>query len=111
MSSIQASKRKRTNDTITQISDLPVGILVDVSTYLSKPSRALLSVAFTSPSSSWKNNNLMHRLSSISAAIVSSSEWDILDFEDIEKSLAKRLSDDDMFAVLQCISAQNVLKS
>ena len=111
MSSTQTNKRRRTNDTVTHITDLPIGILVDISEYLAQPSRAILAVAFTSPSSSWKNNNLMHRLSSISAAIVSSSEWDILDFEDIEKSLAKRLSDDDMFAVLQCISAQNVLKS
>ena len=88
------------------ISDLPVGILVDVSAYLSKPSRALLAVA-SAPSSSWenKNNYSMHRLSSISTAIVSSSEWDTLDFMDIEKSLANRLSDDDVYAILQCISA------
>jgi len=33
-----------------------------------------------------------------------------LDFEDIEKGLASSLSDDDMSAVLQCISAHDVLK-
>jgi len=111
MSSIQTNKRRRT--IVTHINDLPVGILVDVSAYLSKPSRALLAVAFTAPSTSWQNNdnNLMHRgASSISTAIVSSSEWGTLDFEDIEKSLAKRLSDDDMFAILVCINAQDVLK-
>jgi len=108
----QTNKRRRTNDTITQISDLPVGILVDVSAYLSKPSRAILAVAFSAPSSSWQNINkyLMHRPSPISTAIVSSSEWDTLDLVDVEKSLASRLSDDDMFAMLVCINAQDVLK-
>ena len=110
MSATQNNKRRRTDDTITHISDLPVGILVDVSTYLSKPSRAMLAVAFTAPTTSWKNNDLMHRLSPISKAIVSSSEWDILDFMDIEKSLANRLLDDDISAVLQCINAHDVLK-
>jgi len=109
MSSVQTSKRRRTDDTL-YISDLPIGILVDVSSYLSKFSRAILAVAFTAPSTSWQNNDLMHRLSPISTAIVSSSEWDTLDFVDIEKSLAYSLSDDDLYAVLQCISAHDVLK-
>ena len=108
----QTNKRRRTDDTATHISELPVGILVDVSAYLAKPSRALFAVAFIAPSSSWqnKNNDLMHRPSSISTAIVSAQQWDTLDFEDIEKSLEIRLSDDDMYAVLQCINARNVLK-
>ena len=109
----QTNKRRRTDDTVTHISDLPVGILVDVSAYLSKPSRAMLAVAFTAPSTSWQNehNYSMHRpSSSTSKAIISSSDWDTLDFMDIEKSLANRLSDDDMYAVLQCINAQDVLK-
>ena len=110
MASIQTNKRRRTDNTVTHISDLPVGILVDVSAYLSKPSRAMLAAAFTAPSTSWQNNDSMRRPSSISTAIVSSSEWDTLDFMDIEKSLANRLSDDDMYAVLQCINAQDVLK-
>jgi len=32
-----------------------------------------------------------------------SSQWEILDFEEVEKSLAKKLTDDDLFAVLSCI--------
>jgi len=110
MASKQTNKRRRTDDTITHISELPVGILVNVSAYLSKPSRAILAVAFTAPSSSWQNNDLMHRPSSISTAIVSAQQWDTLDFEDIEKTLANRLSDNDVYAVLQCINAQNTLK-
>jgi len=66
----------------------------------------MLAVAFTAPSSSWQNNNLMHRPSPISTAIISSSDWGTLDFMDVEKSLAGRLSDYDMFAILQCINAQ-----
>ena len=113
MASIQTNKRRRTDNAVIHISDLPVGIIVDVSAYLSKPSRAMLAVAFTAPSSSWsnsKNIKLYHQSSSTSKAIISSSKWDILDFVDIEKSLANRLSDDDMSAVLQCINAQDVLK-
>ena len=51
----------------------------------------MLAVAFTAPSSSWQNehNYTMHRQSSsTSKAIISSSDWDTLDFMDIEKSLA-----------------------
>jgi len=107
------NKRRKTDDTITHITELPVGIIVDVSEYLSKPSRAILAVAFTAPSSSWKNKNnySMHsQSSSTSKAIVAAQQWDALDFEDVEKSLAIKLSDDDMYAVLQCINAQDVLK-
>jgi len=88
------------------ISKLPVGILVNVSTYLSKPSRAMLAVAFSPSSSSSSSSSL----SSNSKAIVSSTRWDALDFQDIEENLANKLTDDDMHAVLQCISAHDVLK-
>jgi len=110
MSSIQTNKRRRT--IVTHINDLPVGILVDVSAYLSKPSRALLAVAFTAPSTSWQNNdnNLMHRgASSISTAIVSSSEWGTLDFEDIEKSLAKRLDKHVELMILKLSTVEDVI--
>lgn len=110
MASIQTNKRRRTDNTVTHISDLPVGILVDVSAYLSKPSRAMLAAAFTAPSTSWQNNDSMHRPSPISTAIVSAQQWNTLDFVDIEKKLANRLSDDDLSAMLQCINAQDVLK-
>ena len=48
--------------------------------------------------------------SPITTAIVSASQWDILDFEDIERELANKLTDDDISAVLQCINAQDALK-
>ena len=48
---------------ILHISDFPIGFIADVSAYLPKPSRAILAVAFSAPSASWKNDDdLMHRL-------------------------------------------------
>eukprot|EP00984_Skeletonema_dohrnii_P006858 scaffold2436_cov80-Skeletonema_dohrnii-CCMP3373.AAC.11 len=38
------------------------------------------------------------------------AQWDVLDFVDIPTSLASRLSDDDLGAVLVCIDAKNELK-
>jgi len=110
MATNDTSKRRRTANDTLHITDLPVGILVDVSTYLSKPSRAIFAAAITAPSSSWKNDNLMHRLSDRSRAIISPLQWDTLDFADIESNLAKKLTDNDIHAILQCISAQDVLK-
>ena len=55
----------------------------------------------------------MHRPSSFtraSDAIISAHQWDILDFEDVDKELANMLSDDDLCSILQCINAQDVLK-
>ena len=103
------NKRQRTAADTLHINDLPIGFIVDVSAYLPKPSRAILAVAFTS-SSLWQNNDLMHRLSPISTAIISASQWDILDFEDIDKELANKLTDDDFNALLKSISARDVLK-
>jgi len=52
----------------------------------------------------------MHRLSPISKAIISAQQWDTLDFEDIEKELANKLTDNDISAILKSINAQDVLK-
>jgi len=108
MATINVNKRRRTAADTLHISELPVGILADVSAYLPKPSRALFAVAFSEPSSSSKNND--YQLSPISTAIVSATQWDILDFEDIEKELANKLTDDDISAVLKCINAHDMLK-
>jgi hypothetical protein len=83
--------RRRTDVQCNHIIDLPVGLLVHVATYLAKPSRALFAVAMTASSSSsdWKTTLhyfMQEELSDNSKAILSSLEWDVLDFEDIEKS-------------------------
>jgi len=102
--------RKRTAANTLHISDLPIGFIADVSAYLPKPSRAILAVALSAPSTSWQNDDLIHRLSPISKAIVSASQWDILDFEDINKALANKLTDDHLDAILKCVNAHDVLK-
>jgi len=102
-------KRRTAADTL-HISDLPIGFIADVSAYLPKPSRALLAVSFSAPSTSWQNDDLMHRQSPISEAIVSSQQWDTLDFGDVEEDIANKLTDNDISAILKCINAHDVLK-
>ena len=100
------------------ISELPIGILVDVSAYLAKPSRAILAVVFSPPSiipSNPLNSPIppdfsVYQSSPISKAIISASQWDILDFEDVEKKLANKLLDNDIYAILKSINAHDVLK-
>jgi len=108
MASISTNKRRRTTADVLYISDLPIGFIADVSEYLAKPSRAILAVAFSTLSS--QNDDLMHRLLDISTAIVSASRWDVLDFEAIDKELANRLTDDDVWEILTSINARDVLK-
>jgi len=111
MATIPSNKRQRTAEQSLNISNLPDGILANVASYLAQPSRALFAVA-TAPSKSWTRDNFSigSKHQQTVAAILSSDEWEELDFEDIEKSLAVKLTDDDIHAVLKCISAQDVLK-
>lgn len=112
MSTTNKRRRRRTCADGLHVSDLPIGFLVDVSAYLSKPSRALFAVAMTAPSSFWRDDvNSEMRKSATSQAIVSSTQWEALDFVDIEKKLAKKLSDDDVGAILTCINAKQTLKT
>lgn len=85
------------------INDLPVEVLTNVASFLPTPSRALFAVSLTAPSSSWVDSREERQLSETSKAIMSpSSQWEILDFEEVEKSLAKKLTDNDLYAVLSC---------
>jgi len=79
------------------LSDLPTATLAHVSNYLPAPSRALFAVA------------LNHHDSSL-AIIGNHHQWDVLDFGEIEKDLAAKISDDDMRGVLCSIDAINNLK-
>lgn len=99
--------RQKTDNDALHISDLPIGFIVNVSEYLPKPSKAMLAVALSAPSSSWNVNSIP---SNVSKAIVSASQWGILDFEDVNKELANKLTDDDIYAVLKCINAHDVIK-
>ena len=104
---------------LLHINDLPDGILVHIAKYLAKPSVALLVVALVAPSTStsWSDDfrstqpGAWQPTSASNAIVTSASSddnniWTVLDFGDIEKSLAAKLTDDDINAVLQCISAK-----
>lgn len=115
----ESNKRRRTAAPPPDlcIADLPDIILVDVASYLTTPSCALFAVAMTAPSISWYKNRHreVNQLSSDTTKVIISSigpdKKEVLDFEDIEKSLAKKLTDDDVSAVLICIDAANNLKT
>ena len=86
------------------ITDLPIGIMTNVASFLPKPSRALFAVSLTAPSSSWQDTSEEKQLSETRKAIMSpSSQWKILDFVEDEESLAEKLTDVDLCAVLACI--------
>ena len=127
-----SNKRRRDSSptSLINIYHLPDTILADnVATYLPKPSRAIFAVAMSAPLSSWANAINHSSISITSTAILAASPsknerqlqeygvhgengdmWAILDFEDIEKSLASKLSDDDLSAILICTNAVNRLR-
>jgi hypothetical protein len=77
------------------LSDLPTGALAHVSSFLTSPSRALFAVALNARDSS---------------AAIAGDSWGVLDFGDIGKDLAAKLSDEDIRGVLLSIDAVNNLK-
>ena len=83
-----------------RLSDLPIGALSHVSSYLpSLPSRAFFAVAL----------NYYRDTDSCSAIV--GDQWDVLDFGDIEKEQAVNLTDDDFRNILLSIDAVNNLKA
>jgi hypothetical protein len=96
-----SKQRRSSNAADCLLSDLPNGLLAHTATFLSAPSRALLAVALDVESSAAFSPNER------SSAIIVGSEWSALDFGEVEKELAEKLSDDDVSAVLLCIDAVN----
>ena len=91
----ESNKRQRTtssNNNELHIKDLPDGILVGISSYLAKPSVALFAIAMATNS---------QEQTETSKAIISSANWSVLDFGDVEKDLAAKLSDDHIDKVLK----------
>ena len=101
------NKRRRTTlNNCLSIDDIP-DALMHVAYYLSKPQQALFAVALythnhqtpsdrnSSTSEEWMPNTT-------SSAIISTTsreQWQVLDFGDIEKSLASKLTDDHVRAI------------
>ena len=86
---------------VTCLSDLPSAILTHTASFLAAPSRALFAVALDENSTITPNER--------SSAIVG-DEWDALDFGDIEKELASKLTDLEIKGLLLCIDAVNNVK-
>ena len=105
------SIKRRKTEPVAGLENLPDQLLSAVAEYLVIPSRALLAVALTAPSSShkWSSENVdVCHLSSATIVLLLSSDsvdkqWERVDFGCIEESLAEKLTDDDLGAVLACI--------
>ena len=92
-----SNKRQRTAESLC-ITDLPDGLLVGISSYLAKPSAALFVIALNQEETQTSNT------------IISATNWEVLDFSNIEKSLAAKLSDVSIDKILRSIDAANNLK-
>ncbi len=97
------NRRRKTEQGVAAClsSVLPIGILEHAASFLAAPTRALFAVALTTNHDPSGENY---------SSIAGTDDWDTLDFGEIEKDLAKKLSDDDLNAVLQHIDAFNQLK-
>jgi hypothetical protein len=105
--------------------DFPDTVLAYVAQFLTKTERALVAVAMTASSKSWRDSRWRKRPSEATRVMIAarpmiekkshnrlglSYRWDTLDFEDIDMALAKRLSDEDIGGILVCTDAINTFK-
>ncbi|KAL7452841.1 hypothetical protein ACHAWC_007342 [Mediolabrus comicus] len=81
------------------LSALPIGVLSHVSCFLAAPSRALFAATLFDNEKNDENRSK-----------IAGNDWDTLGFGDIEAALAKKLSDDDINALLRCIDAVRKVK-
>ena len=128
------NRRKTAADlNITNLPDDAVGLVAE---YLSKTSRALLALALTTESSSWRDVQWNNKSASSSIALLwakkkmkkpcastnaivspsvtrdaSNNLWEEIDFADVGSSLAKRLTDDDIAGVLACVNSIHKVKT
>ncbi|KAL7533880.1 hypothetical protein ACHAXR_007591 [Thalassiosira sp. AJA248-18] len=117
-----------------ELTGFPDTVLATVAEFLTKTERALAAVAMSAPASSWRKSKWQKQPAEASKVMVSarplneikisysnpkwmeqrarqkSYEWDFVDFEDIGKNLAAKLTDDDIGGMLVCIDAVNSIK-
>ncbi|KAL9184907.1 hypothetical protein ACHAXT_002684 [Thalassiosira profunda] len=111
-------KRQRTSPSggdqhLNILAHLPELALTHAASYLPRPSRALLAVAMAAPSQSWQqyySEGTPRTLSAAGRAVLGNGRWEELDFEEVEKELASKLTDDDVAAMLICIDAKTNLR-
>ena len=114
MISNRSKRRKFATDASSQCSTcsiydlLPGGILKEVASFLEAPSRALFAIAVT-PTPSSPYDIIMARCR-LSRSSIAGNDWHTLDFGDVEKELAAKLTDDDISQVLLHIDAANKVR-
>ena len=84
-------------DNTFNMDNLPSSALTHIASFLTVPSRALFAVALSVTSEE-------------SLAIVGRTQCDILDFGEIHKDLAAKLTDDDISNILRSVNAVNRVK-
>lgn len=85
---------------------LPEAVLINVASFLPTIPRGLFGVAMTEQSSAWRNADWNLPLSLSSQIILSTQEgdaWDVLDFRDIDNQLRRKLTDDDVGALIAAV--------
>ncbi|KAL7452130.1 hypothetical protein ACHAWC_003858 [Mediolabrus comicus] len=100
MTTIGSIKRRKTGHAVaTCLSDLPIGTSLEhAASFLAQPSRAIFAVALTNPPNESRYTS------------IAGTDWDNLDFGEIEEELAASLSDDDLSGILQHIDAVDNVK-
>ncbi len=85
-----------------RIDSLPCSALTHIASFLTVPSRALFAVAISTAD---------NELTNADGLAIVGTEWDnVLDFGEIHKDLAAKLTDDHLRCVLLCVDAANRLK-
>lgn len=109
-----------------ELTNFPDTVLASVAQYLTKTERALVAVAMTASSLAWSESKWQKRPNIASQIMIAakplteskkynyrlqeSYEWDFFDFKDINESLARKLSDEDIGGILVCIDAVRTIK-
>ena len=119
-SSCPMNKRRRTSSSTSppeNIRDLAVEPLTHVASFLAAPSRAMFGIALSSKLSHldgaevgppqtiwWINPHALTEEDESSASVKKiAGKYENLDFGEIEKSLAAKLTDDDMYNIILCL--------
>jgi len=106
-----SSKRRKMASSL-HITNLPEGIFEHVAKYLAAPSILCAAVAFTASSMQFYSMSNRKDMSSQSKVLLSTGTRNVLDFGDVEDdSLASKISDADLAAMLVCINAVSNIKT
>ena len=92
----------------------PAGVLKEVANFLEAPSRVLFAIAVEPTSSRSPYDKILARCQPRKLSrspITSNLDWHTLDFSDIEKMLAAKLTDEDISKVLLHVDSAHKVKA